>query len=67
MTDETRARGDPVPDPRCPICGKPRDARFRPFCSRLCRDRDFLSWAEGRYAIPSVEAEGEVPAPAEEE
>jgi endogenous inhibitor of DNA gyrase (YacG/DUF329 family) len=40
---------------RCPICGKPRDHRFRPFCSRACRDRDFLAWADGRYAIPAVE------------
>jgi endogenous inhibitor of DNA gyrase (YacG/DUF329 family) len=37
------------------MCGKPRDQRFRPFCSRRCRDRDFLAWAGGRYAIPAVE------------
>ncbi|HEX2527466.1 MAG TPA: DNA gyrase inhibitor YacG [Geminicoccus sp.] len=40
---------------RCPNCGKPRDHRFRPFCSRACRDRDFLAWANDRYAIPAVE------------
>ncbi len=40
---------------RCPMCGKPRDQRFRPFCSRRCRDQDFLAWAGGRYAIPAVE------------
>jgi endogenous inhibitor of DNA gyrase (YacG/DUF329 family) len=47
----------PIPAARCPICGSPREQRFRPFCSRACRDRDFLAWADGRYAIPAVEAE----------
>ncbi|HWL71695.1 MAG TPA: DNA gyrase inhibitor YacG [Geminicoccus sp.] len=47
----------PAATPRCPICGKPREQRFRPFCSRACRDRDFVAWADGRYAIPAVEAE----------
>jgi endogenous inhibitor of DNA gyrase (YacG/DUF329 family) len=47
----------PRPVRRCPICGKPRVERYRPFCSRACRDRDFIAWAEGRYAIPAVEGE----------
>lgn len=46
---------DEPPKGRCPICGKPRDQRFRPFCSRTCRDRDFMAWADGRYAVPAVE------------
>jgi hypothetical protein len=47
--------------PRCPICKKPRDPRFRPFCSAACRDRDLLNWLEGRYAVPAAEEEkGEV-------
>jgi endogenous inhibitor of DNA gyrase (YacG/DUF329 family) len=45
----------PIAKGRCPNCGKPRDPAFRPFCSRGCRDRDFLAWADGRYAIPAVE------------
>jgi endogenous inhibitor of DNA gyrase (YacG/DUF329 family) len=45
------------PVPRCPICGKPRAIEFRPFCSRLCRDRDLLSWLDGRYAVPAVEVD----------
>ena len=24
----------------CPICGKPRQPKFAPFCSDRCRDRD---------------------------
>jgi uncharacterized protein len=42
---------------RCPLCGKPRDPKFRPFCSARCRDRDLLNWLDGRYAIPAVEVE----------
>jgi len=45
---------------RCPVCGRPRDPRFRPFCSRLCRDRDFLAWMDERHRLPVVE-EGEEP------
>jgi endogenous inhibitor of DNA gyrase (YacG/DUF329 family) len=51
--------------PRCPICGRPVEPRFRPFCSARCRDQDLLNWLGGRYAIPAQESEadeeGEVP------
>ena len=43
--------------PRCPICGRPSDERFRPFCSARCRDQDLLNWLDGRYAIPVQESE----------
>jgi uncharacterized protein len=39
--------------PRCPICGKPRDVRFRPFCSRRCRAVDLGRWFNQTYAIPA--------------
>jgi uncharacterized protein len=42
---------------RCPACGRPGDARYRPFCSALCRDQDLLNWLGGRYAVPAVETE----------
>lgn len=38
---------------RCPICGKGRDQRYRPFCSRRCADIDLGRWLKGEYAIPS--------------
>lgn len=44
---------------RCPVCGRPAAERFRPFCSARCRDRDFLNWLDGRYAIPAQESEAE--------
>ena len=39
----------------CPICGKPADPAFRPFCSKRCADVDLQRWFTGRYAIPAVE------------
>ena len=45
----------------CPICGKPRDETFRPFCSKRCADVDLARWLRGDYAIPGedVAEEGE--------
>jgi uncharacterized protein len=43
----------------CPICGKPRDAAFKPFCSKRCADVDLHRWLSGRYAIPVTEDEEE--------
>ncbi len=36
----------------CPICARPTDARYRPFCSRRCADVDLGRWLTGGYAIP---------------
>ena len=44
----------------CPLCGKPSEERFRPFCSKRCADLDLGRWLKGDYAIPAREApEGE--------
>ena len=37
----------------CPICRKPPDPKYRPFCSRRCADVDLGRWLTGRYAIPA--------------
>ena len=42
----------------CPICGKPADAGYRPFCSRRCADVDLNRWLNGSYVIPGEEAAG---------
>lgn len=39
----------------CPICKKPVEPAYRPFCSRRCADVDLQRWLTGRYAVPSVE------------
>jgi endogenous inhibitor of DNA gyrase (YacG/DUF329 family) len=42
---------------KCPICGRPTEPAFRPFCSRRCADVDLQRWLSGRYAVPAVENE----------
>jgi endogenous inhibitor of DNA gyrase (YacG/DUF329 family) len=37
----------------CPICGKPSEAHWQPFCSKRCADVDLNRWLSGRYAIPA--------------
>lgn len=41
--------------PRCPICGRPRDPKHRPFCSARCRDVDLACWFNQVYSIPAAE------------
>jgi endogenous inhibitor of DNA gyrase (YacG/DUF329 family) len=36
----------------CPICGKPADQAFKPFCSKRCADVDLNRWLKGVYAVP---------------
>ncbi len=45
MSDDRPVRG------RCPLCGKPRQQAFRPFCSRRCADLDLARWIGGNYRI----------------
>jgi len=45
--------------PKCPICGKPIAAAFRPFCSKRCADVDLHRWFSGAYAVPVTEDEEE--------
>lgn len=41
----------------CPICDKPSDSKFRPFCSKRCADVDLAKWLGGDYAVPSRDPE----------
>jgi endogenous inhibitor of DNA gyrase (YacG/DUF329 family) len=41
--------------PPCPICGRPRLHRYRPFCSARCRDVDLGRWFGEVYTVPAVE------------
>ncbi|WP_425993991.1 DNA gyrase inhibitor YacG [Caulobacter sp. DWR1-3-2b1] len=45
----------------CPICGKPVDPAFRPFCSKRCSDVDLQRWLSGRYVVPATDDEDENP------
>jgi endogenous inhibitor of DNA gyrase (YacG/DUF329 family) len=48
-----------APVQSCPICGKPVDPVFRPFCSRRCADIDLNRWLSGVYAVPAKDDEDE--------
>lgn len=41
--------------PKCPICKKPQEHKFRPFCSKRCADVDLSRWFKGNYAVPAEE------------
>ncbi len=53
------ACSEPDTTRRCPICGKPRDPAYRPFCSKRCADIDLGRWLTGSYAIPVTEEDDE--------
>lgn len=54
MTAPTLPPGKP-----CPLCGKPADDAFKPFCSKRCADVDLHRWLAGVYAVPVKETEDE--------
>jgi hypothetical protein len=40
----------------CPSCGIKTEFsnnKYRPFCSKECKNRDFVNWAGELYKIPS--------------
>ncbi|MEM6387494.1 MAG: DNA gyrase inhibitor YacG [Pseudomonadota bacterium] len=39
----------------CPICLKPSEKAYRPFCSKRCADVDLGRWLNGSYALPMEE------------
>ena len=41
----------------CPMCGKPAEPKYRPFCSKRCADLDLSRWLNGVYAIPARETD----------
>ncbi len=49
------------PARRCPICGKPADAKHRPFCSRRCALIDLGRWLNGDYRVPTEESPEDAP------
>jgi endogenous inhibitor of DNA gyrase (YacG/DUF329 family) len=39
----------------CPICGKPPEEKFRPFCSARCADVDLHRWLSDSYRVETPE------------
>jgi len=46
-------------DTKCPVCGKPVDSKYRPFCCKRCADIDLGRWLKEGYRVPTDEAPGE--------
>jgi endogenous inhibitor of DNA gyrase (YacG/DUF329 family) len=51
----------------CPVCGKPQEARFKPFCSKRCAEIDLHRWLGGTYRVETEEAPEDPALPRREE
>lgn len=47
----------------CPVCGRPTDPAYRPFCSRRCADVDLARWLRGDYVVPGEALDTPAPGP----
>ncbi len=59
MPDANSQGSSPAGQKPCPICGKPAQPRFRPFCTARCADVDLNRWLSGSYVIPGRAQEGD--------
>ncbi len=41
----------------CPMCNKPIETKFRPFCSKRCADLDLNRWFSGVYRLEDNESD----------
>ena len=44
---------------QCPVCGKPADDKYKPFCSKRCADIDLGRWLKESYRVPSEKPPGD--------
>ncbi len=44
---------------KCPICGRPAEREYDPFCSKRCADVDLNRWLKGVYVIPGRQDDAE--------
>lgn len=54
MSGDDGRPADQAPLGRCPVCRKPTQERWRPFCSKRCADVDLNRWLGGSYVIPGA-------------
>ena len=45
----------------CPICGRPPEAKYLPFCSSRCSSEDLRRWLTGGYVLPPAEDDEPIP------
>ena len=43
----------------CPVCKRPPQPAFRPFCSKRCADVDLARWLREDYRIATDDVPGE--------
>lgn len=44
---------------KCPICSKPAEGQYQPFCSKRCADIDLGRWLKEGYRVETEEGPGE--------
>ena len=59
--EKTRQRRAKTKERVCPICAKPRDPRYDPFCSKRCADVDLHRWLSGAYVVRGGEPAPDAP------
>ena len=57
-SDMPGAKVIPLKGRKCPMCGKPMEQKFRPFCSRRCTNLDLGNWFGEAYRAPTDEQSG---------
>ncbi|MSP77498.1 MAG: DNA gyrase inhibitor YacG [Rhodospirillaceae bacterium] len=40
---------------KCPVCGKPAEEKYKPFCAKRCADIDLGRWLKEGYSVPAEE------------
>lgn len=50
---------DPPRPAGCPICGKPVEQKFKPFCSKHCANVDLHRWLSDAYTIAGAPVDDE--------
>ncbi|HZH27659.1 MAG TPA: DNA gyrase inhibitor YacG [Azospirillaceae bacterium] len=62
MTHETNSGAAAAPrgTGRCPICQRPPDPTFKPFCTKRCADIDLARWLTGVYRVQVNDPEDEI-------
>jgi endogenous inhibitor of DNA gyrase (YacG/DUF329 family) len=43
-------------EPKCPVCTKPMNPAFKPFCTKRCADIDLGRWLKESYRVPTAQA-----------
>jgi endogenous inhibitor of DNA gyrase (YacG/DUF329 family) len=45
--------------PKCALCSKTAEEKYKPFCSKRCADIDLGRWLKESYVVPTDEGPGE--------